>query len=297
MKGIILAGGRGSRLYPATLAVSKQLVPVYDKPMIYYSLSTLMFARIRDILVISDTEELPRFRKVLGDGRRWGLNISYAAQQNPDGLPQAFIIAEDFLAGGPAAMVLGDNLFYGNRLPETLQQASQAVNGATLFSYHVADPRRFGVVEYGPDESILSIEEKPERPKSNWAVTGLYFYDSKVVELARSLKPSARGELEITDLNRLYLAEGRLKAWRLSRGTAWLDMGTPEALLEASQYVHALESRQGLKIACPEEVALIMGFIDIDAFAQLAADARGSGYGDYLGYVLQTQRTSSRTFS
>lgn len=294
MKGIILAGGRGTRLYPMTQTVSKQLIPVFDKPMIYYSLSTLMFAGIRQILIICDPQELLRFRKALGDGRRWGLEIAYAVQRRPDGLAQAFLIGEEFLAGGPAAMILGDNLFHGNQLPELLQAARASISGATLFSYHVTDPRSFGVVEYGVGDTIVSLEEKPVQPKSNWVATGLYFYDPDVVELSRRLKPSPRGELEITDLNRLYLEQGRLTSRRLGRGTAWMDMGTPAALLEASQYVHALESRQGLKIACPEEVALTMGYIALEQFAELAADAKGSDYGDYLIYVLQMHRAACR---
>lgn len=287
MKGIILAGGHGTRLYPMTLAISKQLVPVYDKPMIYYPLSTLMLAGIRDILIISTPADLPDFCGLLGDGRRWGLQISYAEQKQPDGLPQAFIIGEEFLAGEPCAMILGDNIFHGDRFGEFLQKAGTTTDGATIFVAHVSDPQRFGVVEFGQGTNIISIEEKPAKAKSNWAVTGLYFYDRDVAKLARQLKPSARGELEITNLNNLYLEQGRLRAIRLGRGVAWLDMGTPEALMEASQFVHALESRQGLKTGCPEEVALNMGFIDIKQFADLAKALGTSSYGQYLDFVLR----------
>jgi glucose-1-phosphate thymidylyltransferase len=294
MKGIILAGGRGTRLHPSTLAISKQLIPVYDKPMVYYPLSTLMLAGIREILVISTPEDLPLFRRLLGDGSQFGLSMSYAEQPNPEGLPQAFLIAEDFLAGEPAALILGDNVFYGDKMTLTLQAAAEDPGGATVFLNHVVDPERFGVAGFGPDEKIISIEEKPAKPASNWAVTGLYFYDDQVVSLARSLKPSARGELEITHLNRLYLEAGRLNAIRLGRGVAWLDMGTPDALLEASQFVHTLERRQGLKIGCPEEVALNMGFIDLEQFADLARRMAGGAYGDYLTYVLTTYEREPR---
>jgi len=286
-KGIILAGGRGSRLYPITVSISKQLAPVYDKPMIYYSLCTLMLSGIREILIISSPDHLPAFRALLGTGERWGLKLSYAEQKQPDGLPHAFIIGEEFLAGGPAALVLGDNIFYGDRLPDLLQRASRTAHGATIFAYHVVEPERFGVIEFSANEKILSIEEKPKVPKSNWAMTGIYFYDGDVAKLARTLKPSKRGELEIVDLTRVYLERGALQAIQLGRGIAWLDMGTPEALLEASQFVHALENRQGLKIACPEEVAFNMGFIDLAQFANLARELKASSYGRYLNYVLQ----------
>ena len=286
MKGIILAGGRGTRLYPMTYAVSKQLVPVYDKPMIYYPLSTLMLAGIKDILVISTPDDLPEFRNLLGDGTRWGLNFSYAEQPKPDGLVQAFLIAEEFLAGEPAALILGDNIFHGDRFREFLMNARKVPSGATIFVTHVSDPERFGVAEFGPDDRLRGIVEKPAKPASNWAVTGLYFYDRDVVKLAKQIKPSARGELEITSLNNLYLAQGKLQAVRLGRGVAWLDMGTADALMEASQFVHALERRQGLKIGCPEEVALNMGFIDLKQFAALAEALKTSNYGEYLKTVL-----------
>lgn len=285
MKGILLAGGTGSRLSPVTAGVSKHLLPVYDKPMIYYSLSMLMLAGLREVMIISTPDALPAYRALMGDGKQWGITLSYAEQSSPRGIPEAFLIAEDYLAGGPAALVLGDNMFYGDRLPEVLQRAVGREHGATIFAYHVQDPQRFGVVSFGTGGSVTGIEEKPAAPLGNWAVTGLYFYDGNVTAMAKKLKPSARGELEITDLNRLYLEQGMLHAVRLGRGMAWLDMGTPEALLEASQFVHTLERRQGLKIACLEEVALTMAFIDGAQFSKLAQDAPSSGYGDYLRSV------------
>ncbi len=288
MKGIILAGGAGTRLYPTTLAVSKQLLPVYDKPMIYYSLTVLMLAKIRQILLISTPDALPAYRALLGDGAQWGIKISYAQQELPGGLAEAFIIGEEFLAGGPAALILGDNIFYGDRLPELLQQGSSLSSGAMIFAYHVKDPKRFGVIDFAADGSVLGIEEKPDKPSSNWVVTGAYFYDDRVTEIAKKLKRSARGELEITDINNAYLEKGQLAAVRLSRGIAWLDMGTPDALLEAAQYIHALETRQGLKIACPEEVAFTMGYIDRMQFTNLANAYCASDYGDYLRAVARS---------
>lgn len=290
MKGIILAGGSGTRLYPITVTVSKQLVPVYDKPMIYYSLSTLMLMGLRDILVISTKECLVQFRQLLGSGAQWGLRISYATQDRPGGIAEALLVGEEFLAGEAAALILGDNIFYGYRLPNELRSHMENVSEATVFCYHVSDPQRFGIVELNDEGGVVSIEEKPEKPKSNWAVTGLYFYDTDAPALAKTLKPSPRGELEITDLNRLYLERGRLKAVLLGRGVAWLDMGTPEALLDASQFVQALERRQGLKIACPEEIALNMGFIDVGQFEKLANDLPLSRYRDYLLNVIRNPR-------
>ncbi|MEN3794232.1 glucose-1-phosphate thymidylyltransferase RfbA [Fulvimarina sp. MAC3] len=285
MKGIILAGGSGTRLHPMTLTASKQLLPVYDKPMIYYPLSTLMLAGITDILIISTPHDLPRFRALLGDGSAWGLTLSYAEQPRPDGLAQAFIIGEDFVAGEPSALVLGDNLFYGHGLPELMKQARDqalARNGASVFAYHVADPERYGVVDFDDDRRAVSIEEKPEKPKSNWAVTGLYFYDGRASQFARSLKPSDRGELEITDLNRIYLEEGTLNVALMGRGYAWLDTGTPDALLQAAEFVRTLEHRQGFKIACPEEIAYSLGHIDADQLQALGQKLGKSRYGQYL---------------
>jgi glucose-1-phosphate thymidylyltransferase len=286
-KGIILAGGSGTRLYPLTIAVSKQLMPVYDKPMIYYPLSALMLAGIREILVISTPQDLPLFQRLLGDGASFGLKLSYAAQPSPDGLAQAFHIADDvgFLRGEPAALVLGDNLFYGHEFVRSLEAADQRATGATIFGYHVADPKSYGVVEFATDGRVLSLEEKPAQPKSNYAIPGIYFYDGDVVRLARSLRPSARGELEITDLNRLYLQAGRLHVEILGRGTAWLDTGTHDSLLDAAQFVHVIENRQGLKIACLEEIAWRRGWIDRTALESNIAKLGKSAYGAYLRQI------------
>jgi glucose-1-phosphate thymidylyltransferase len=287
VKGIILAGGSGSRLYPATLVVSKQLLPVYDKPMVYYPLTTLMLAGIRDILLVSTPQDTPRFQQLLGDGRRWGLNLSYAVQPRPDGIPQAFVIGADFIGRDPCALILGDNIFYGHDLPIDLQAATRNPKGATIFVYLVNDPERYGVVEFDGERKVVSIEEKPARPKSRFAQTGFAVYDNRVIDLARNLKPSPRGELEITDLNLEYLRRGELEAALIGRGVAWLDTGTHEALLEASMFIETIEKRQGLKIACPEEIAYRMGFITAAQLEDIAASMRGNAYGEYLKEVLR----------
>jgi len=281
-RGIILAGGAGTRLYPVTIAVSKQLLPVYDKPLIYYPLAALMLANIRDILVISMPQEIPRFQQMLGDGSRWGMRFSYAPQAEPRGIAEAFLIGERFLDGHPAALVLGDNIFYGDRLSTTVQRAAQNPIGGALFAYRVHDPGRYGVVEFDASGKVVSVEEKPSLPKSHYAITGLYFYDQTVVERSRRLTPSARGELEITDLNRAYLEDGELAVTTLGRGYAWFDTGTHDSLIEASQFIQTIQKRQGLMVACPEEIAFRMGYIDAKQLTQLATPLIGSGYGKYL---------------
>ncbi|PQZ74315.1 MULTISPECIES: glucose-1-phosphate thymidylyltransferase RfbA [unclassified Brevundimonas] len=286
MKGIILAGGSGTRLHPMTMVTSKQLMPVYDKPMIYYPLSTLMLAGIREVLIISTPRDTPSYQALLGDGSRWGMDIQYAVQPSPDGLAQAYIIGADFVGDEPSALILGDNIYYGHGINDLFVSAMSRPEGATVFAYHVNDPERYGVVDFDRSMRALSIEEKPANPRSNWAVTGLYFYDKDVVDIAANLKPSARGELEITDVNRIYLERGKLSVEIMGRGFAWLDTGTPDSLLEAAEFVRTLEKRQGFKIACPEEIAFDRGFIDANQLERISQDFGKGAYGDYLRSVL-----------
>jgi glucose-1-phosphate thymidylyltransferase len=287
MKGIILAGGRGTRLHPLTLSISKQLLPVYDKPMVYYPISMLMLAGIRDILIISTPEDLPLFQRLLGDGKQWGISFSYAEQAEPRGLADAFIVGKDFIAGESVCLILGDNIFFGHGLPKRLQDCARLTSGARIFAYPVSDPQRYGVVEFDSDYRVVSLEEKPSHPRSNYAVPGLYFYDSQVVEMAENLEPSARGEIEITDLNRLYMQKGQLQVEVLGRGFAWLDAGTHESLLQAATFIQAIEERQGIMISCPEEIAFRKGFIDKAGLAVLAEARKGNRYGDYLQQLLK----------